>query len=575
MIRIIRQNLTGVLLFVGLLAPLCMLLEVLMDLQMPTLMSNIIDIGVAAGDMDYVLRTGLRMIVYAILGLVGGAGCSLCSNFASFRMGGRLRKRLFSHIFTLSAAEVDQLEPSGLVTRMTDDITRAQDMVVQLLRGMSRAPMQLLGCMIMSFVLSPKLALIMCVVMPVLIIVAVLIIRLSIPMYTTVQDRMDKVNTVMRENLLGIRVVKAFTLEMQQTRQFTGTNESYAKDSIKAQNTSYLLMPIVTLIMNLSVVAVLWFGGLMQISGNLPMGRILAFINYMVQISNSLLMLVNASLSLSRARASSLRILQVLDTQPSVAEAEKNMEPSGSDITFEHVTFGYSDSESVLSDISLHIDQGKRVGIIGATGCGKSTLAALAARLYESNTGIIYIGGVDVREIPTRLLRQKVGIVLQDSLLFSGSVSENLRYGNPDASPEELWNAVDDAAAAGFLRALPDGLDAKIAQRGKNFSGGQKQRLSIARSLLHGPDILIVDDSTSAVDLLTEARLQHSISQRMKDSTVILIAQRISSIMDCDDIFVMDKGQIINRGKHSELLKSCDIYRSIALSQLGEEVLYA
>jgi ATP-binding cassette subfamily B protein len=587
MIRLIRGHLKGAALFFAILAPLSMLVEVFMDLQQPTLMSSIIDQGVAAGDLDYVLRTGGRMILYAFTGLLGGAGCSICTGFAGLRLGQRVRSRLFSHIFTFSGAEVDRLEPSGLITRLTSDVSQVQEMLMMLLRGMSRAPMTFFGGIIMAFLLSPRLALIICAALPLLLICAVVVIRSTVPMYTTVQQRMDRLNTNMRENLLGVRVVKSFNLENRQIEQFEEANSAYAEANIKAQKTTFLLMPIVTLVMNLSVVAVLWMGGLMQIEGALPMGKIMAFVNYMVQITHSLVMLVSASLSISRARASAVRILSVLDTPPSVNEAPSPRLPLGADLVFDNVSFGYGGAanpltEKALSGISVEIKEGRRIGIIGATGCGKSTFASLAARIYDPDRGSVRIGGVDIKEIPTVILRQKVGIVLQESLLFSGTVAENLAYGkigtpggSPAGSPteEELKQAVESAQAAEFLTALPAALDAPVAQRGRNFSGGQKQRLSIARSLLHNPDILIMDDSSSALDLVTEARLQEAIRKTRKGKTLITIAQRISSIMDCDEILVMDKGRIVEKGNHRRLMENDGIYRAIALSQLGEEAL--
>jgi ATP-binding cassette subfamily B protein len=433
--------------------------------------------------------------------------------------------------------------------------------------------MMFIGGIIMAFLLSPKLALILCVALPVILVFVVFIIRKAVPLYTNVQRRMDGVNTTMRENLLGVRVVKSFTLEERQLERFKDVNTAYAETNIKAQKTTFLMTPVITLAMNLCVVAVLWFGGLMEIGGTLRMGLIIAFVNYMVQITSSFMMLVNSSMSIARARVSAVRIMSVLATEPSVREPGIPESPQSADSTFENVTFGYGGDEPALKDISLNIRQGLRVGLIGATGCGKSTLAALMARLYDPDSGAVRIGGIDARDIATDKLREKVGIVFQESLLFSGTVAENLRFGDERADESELLAASDDAQAADFLSSLSDGLDSEVAQRGRNFSGGQKQRLSIARSLLHNPDILILDDSTSAVDAITDLRLREALRRRRSDRTLVIIAQRIGSIMDCDEIIVMDKGRITDIGNHKQLMENSEIYRAIALSQLGEEIL--
>ncbi len=573
MFELMRTHLKGTARTCAILAPLCMLLEVFMDLQQPTLMSDIIDIGVASGDLGYVLRTGGRMVLFALIGLVGGGCCSVFATYAATHMAGSIRERLFSKIFTLAATEVDNLETSSLVTRTTNDVAQIQEMMVMLLRAMSRSPMLFAGGIIMSFLLSFRLALVLCVALPLLTVSAIWIIRRAVPLYTVVQNRMDRINSVVRENLLGMKVVKAFALENRQIAQFERANVDLADNGIKAQKATFLLMPIVTLVMNLCVVAALWFGGLMQIRGVLPLGKIMAFVNYLVQITHALVMLANSVVNISRSQASALRIREVMHTHSSLAPPEHPRLPRNDDIELRHVSFGYTSGERVLWDIDLYIPRGQKVGIVGATGCGKSTLAALLARLYDPNEGSVCLGGVDVREIPMDVLRKKIGLVPQNSVLFSGTVAENLRYGNESADEVALWAAVATARADGFVRALPGELNGEVAQRGKNFSGGQKQRLCIARSLLQIPSILILDDATSAVDSITEARLQAALRERTGGITLILVAQRISSIMDCDCIVVMDKGRIAAQGSHACLMESSEIYRSIVLSQLGEEAL--
>jgi ATP-binding cassette subfamily B protein len=633
MIKLFRAHLKGYAFLCAFLAPLFMLLEVFMDLQQPTLMSNIIDIGVAAGDLEFVLRTGVHMIIFALVGLIGGAGCSILSFYASMHMAGSVRRSLFEKIFLLSSAEVNRFEASSLITRLTSDVTQIQDTLAMMLRGMSRGPMLLTGGVIMSFVLSARLALILCVALPLLTLSVVIIVKRTVPMYATVQSSVDNVNMLMRENLLGIQLVKSFSLESKRTSQFRQINDSLAENSIRAQSSTFLMMPIVTLLMNLSVVAILWFGGMpevpvpMEIGGSLPngdlsvggglsVGKIMALVNYMVQITSSLTMMVNFAANVSRSQASASRIHEVsefssqrtrrkqrfalplfvgfsMDTEPSIAHprtmvsiispeipvpqddsaAQQSVPPpTRLSVEFNHVSFGYG-GEPVLKDISFSAAQGQKLGVIGPTGCGKSTLAALLARLYDPSGGSVVIGGVDARDISNKVLHKKVCLITQDSVLFSGTVADNLRYGSETAGEAELWEAAEAAEAAGFLRELPDGLDTVVTQRGKNFSGGQKQRLCIARALVLAPDILVMDDSTSALDLLTEARLRQAVRKRMRNAILIIISQRVSSIIDCDSILVMDNGRIAAQGGHAELMRHSALYRSIALSQLGEEAI--
>jgi ATP-binding cassette subfamily B protein len=550
-----------------------MIIEVFSDLQQPTLMARIVDVGVAAGNLSYVLHTGLIMIFFALLGAVGGMGCSVLANYAALKLGGNLRKEMMRKIQNLSTAEIDKLETSSLITRMTNDITQMQNMVLVFTRGMVRSPLLCLGGIAMSFIICPKLAMIICISVPILAIVTIYVIARTVPMFTRVQNCIDGMNNVMRENLLGIRVIKSFTLEEQQFTRFTAANEKLARENVDAQCFIFILAPIMTLLMNLSIVAVLWFGGNMQIAGTLQPGKIIAFVNYMIMIAHSLVFMVGMITSFSRADASSTRILEVLDIQPSVIDTPQPQTPLNNDITFDKVSFRYNTGDYVLRDISFKLPEGQKIGVIGSTGCGKSTIASLLVRFYDVTQGSIKIGGTDIREIPLNILRKKVGVVLQESLLFSGTVEENLRYGNPLAETNLLNAAIEKAQAKEFLDKMPRGLASTVEQRGKNFSGGQKQRLSIARSLLHDPDILILDDSTSALDLATDARLQSALRHCRQGKTTILIAQRVASLMDCDTILVMENGKLNAAGTHASLLQSCPLYRSIAVSQLGEEVL--
>lgn len=574
MIRLAWKHLKGRALACAVIAPLMMLVEVLMDLQQPALMARIIDVGVSGRDLTYVLATGFRMVVMAAIGFVGGAACSLLAARAAVDMSGRMRQGLFEKVQRLSFAEIDRLKTSSLVTRLTNDVMQMQTMVLMMLRIMVRSPLTLLGSILMSFLLSPRLSLLFCVLLPVVIVSIVLALRRSIVVFSQVQAWLDRMNTLMRESLLGVRVVRSFTIEAQQADRFAAANDGFTDRSIRAQELTFLLLPVVTLVMNLGVVAVLWFGGRMVFSGGLEIGKVMALVNYLTQITHSLMVTVNLVVNVSRAQASTARIKEVLDAEPAVAEPAEPCVPRNDDIEFEQVSLRYGQGETpVLRDLSFVIRQGETVGVIGATGSGKSSLISLIPRLYDASSGRVLIGGVDVRRMGIRELRRRVGLVMQEAFLFSGSVADNLRFGNERASGEAMESAARDAQAAGFIRDLPDGYGGAVEQRGRNFSGGQKQRLSIARTLLQEPRILILDDSTSAVDLITEAGLRRDFARRMKGRTLIVVAQRITAVMDADRILVLDAGRLAASGTHAGLLRDCEIYRSIAVSQLGEGVL--
>ena len=573
MIRLIKRYLKGTARFWAVLAPLMMLLEVLMDLQQPTLMANIIDVGVAGRNLPHVLTVGGKMMLFAVLGLIGGAGCSVFASLAAVNMSARLRQGLFDKIQSLSFAEIDNFKTSTLITRLTNDVAQVQTMMLMMLRIMVRSPLICLGSILMSVLLIPQFATVFIIVLPLIVCGIVIVLKQSMPLFMKVQERIDKLNTVMRENLLGVRVVKTFGIEGRQFQRFSGINDDLAQQSIKAQGRTFTLMPMVTLVMNLSVVAVLWSGGNWVVAGQLQLGKIMAFINYLIQISHSLMMLVNLAVNISRAQASAARINEVLETEPSLVQPDPAETMAGTAIEFQNVSLRYSRSgAAVLKNISFRIEPGQTVGIIGATGSGKSTLISLIPRLYDATEGKVLIGGVDVRRISLASLRRKIGIVLQNSILFSGTIGDNLRFGNQQAETAELLQAVADAQAD-FVTGLPQQFDSPVEQRGRNFSGGQKQRLSIARTLLCQPEILILDDATSALDLATEARLRSSLAARMQGRTVLIIAQRISAIKNADKILVLDHGRLVAEGRHDELIKTSPVYRSIVRSQLGEEAL--
>ena len=558
----------------AILAPLVMILEVAMDLLQPTLLSNIIDIGVANHDLNYVLITGLKMIIAAIVGLFAGGACSFLAAIASIKLAEEVRQGLFDKIQTLSFLELDKLKTSSLITRLTNDVTQIQQMTNMLLRMMVRAPSTAIGGLVMAIILSKELSKIFVVAIPIILIVVMIILKKSFPLFKKMQQKIDNINLVMRESILGIKIIKALVIEDKQKDRFNDANEELTMASIKSQSMNLLLLPISTFIMNLTVVSVLWFGGNMFVSGNIEIGKIMAFINYLLQIMASIMMVINCMIMFSRAQVSAARINEVLDTKTSIENKENCEEVKSFDIEFKNVFFKYNDhSDNVLEDISVKIKEGEKVGIIGSTGCGKTSFVNLIPRLYDATSGEILIGGVNVKNINIKQLREDVAIVLQESILFSGDIKSNLKLGNKNASEEELISASKDSQAYEFIMNKDNKFDEVVEQRGKNLSGGQKQRLSIGRTLIKNPKIFIMDDSSSALDMATEAKLQTSIRNRMKDNTVLIIAQRISAVMDLDKIIVMDDGKISAMGSHKELLERSEIYRSIAVSQLGEEVL--
>ena len=571
MLKLLKY-LKGPAIFYAILAPILMLLEVAMDLTLPTMLSNIVDIGIAHSDINYVLTAGAKMILFAFLGLIGGVGCSIFSTIAAVNLGQNLRDGLFAKIQSLSFLELDHFKTSSLITRLTNDITQVQTMVMMGLRILVRAPLLCIGGLWMAYRLSQSLSIVFVITIPIILIFVAIVMSKSFPLFKTMQEKIDKVNNVMRENLLGVRVIKAFTMEHKQRDRFNEANDDLMSQSIRAQKIMIILNPVVMLLVNFSVIGVLWYGGYLVQDGLLETGKIMAFINYLTQIMMSMMMVIMISMNFSRAKASADRINEVFATNSSIQENEKTAELTNYDIEFKNVSFKYHEhSEEVLKDISFKIKQGNQVGIIGGTGSGKSSLVNLIPRLYDVSEGEVLIGGQNVKTLSLSELRDKIGVVLQESILFSGTIASNFKFGYHEATQDELDDAAKDAQAMEFIQAKEDGYETVVEQRGKNLSGGQKQRVSIARTLIRDPKILILDDSSSALDMATESKLQRAIKERMKESTVIMIAQRISAVMDADQIIVLDQGEISGIGTHEELLKTNEIYRSIAISQLGEE----
>jgi len=560
----------------ALLAPLLMLLEVVMDLFQPMLMASIIDNGVMMGDLGHIGKTGVLMVTVALIGIIGGVGCTIYSSIASMRFGADLRQDLFQHVQTFSFRNLDELKTGSLITRLTNDIVQLQMLVQMMLRIFVRSPLLAIGSIVMAVIISPKLALILAISIPILFIVMFSLIRLTLPMFAKVQQRLDRVNTVLQENLAGMRVSKAFVRADYERDRFGRANEDYTDTAVKAQRLVAINMPILTMILNISIVAVLLLGGKDAIGGSFEVGNLVAFINYVTQVLFALSSVAMMLVRISSAKVSADRILEVMNTESEIV-SKNNAAVIPADermgrIEFKNVSFSYgSESELALDNVSFSIEPGQKVAVIGATGSGKSSLVALIPRLYDTTSGSVLVGGVDVRDHDLDSLRRSIGIVLQETILFTGTIRDNIRYGKPDATDEEVIAAAKAAQAHDFISQLPSGYDTMLGQRGVNLSGGQKQRLAIARALILQPPILILDDSTSALDMGTESRLQRALAELMRGRTSILIAQRISSVMDADKIFVMDQGRLVDSGTHAELLASSKIYQEIYESQLGKE----
>ncbi|ASA26288.1 multidrug ABC transporter ATP-binding protein [Paenibacillus donghaensis] len=567
----------------ALLGPLFMLLEVSMDLMQPRLMASIVNEGVSTGNLLHIRNTGGIMLAVALVGLVGGVCCTIFSVKASQRFGADLRQELFGKVQTLSIRSLDRLGTGSLVTRLTGDIVQLQSLVLIALRMFPRQAFQFAGSLIMACIISPRLSLILLVMLPLLAVVVTVTTRMMIPLYGKVQEQLDRVNTKMQENLAGIRVVKAFVRSKHEQDSFESSNSQFLATSLKAAKTAALNSPLVSLILNFSVVAALWYGGVLSREGALSVGDLAAFLTYISQLLFAALGLSNQLMMLSRAKASASRVTEVLSepsaesslTKPAVpsaltATANRTTTRSGQ-LEFRDVTFSYDGNEkhAVLRDINFTAEPGQIIGIIGMNGSGKSTLVSLIPRFYEVTAGEIRLDGQNINELPAEELHQEVGMVLQQALLFSGTIMENLRYGKPEAAREEVEAAARHAQAHDFIMRLPAGYDTVLGQRGVNLSGGQKQRIAIARTLLTKPRILILDDCTSAVDLTTDLRIREALNTAMYDSTCLIIGQRIASIEHADHILVLEEGRITAQGTHQSLLQSSRLYREIALSQQG------
>lgn len=556
--------------------PLMMIVEVIGEVVLPKLMANIINVGVTNGSAGYITGTGALMVLVALLMMAGGVGGAYFGAKAAVSFAADLRKDAFDKVQTFSFANLDQFSTGSLVTRLTNDITQVQNLINMALRMMLRAPGMLIGALIMAFVMNAELAVIVLIVIPILVGAIAVLIKIAFPKFKIMQKKLDALNSNIQEMLTNVRVIKSFVRGDYEEKKFAASNEDLKQTSLSAFMTIIIVMPLMMLMMNATTLAVVWFGGRQIIVGNMQVGDLTAFTTYIVQILMSLMMLAMVILQSSRALASLSRIREILDTEVDLND-ENCKEPdkivSSGRVEFRDVSFRYykENKEAVLSHISFAVKSGQTLGIIGSTGSGKTTLVQMIPRLYDVDEGEVLVDGVNVKDYTLENLREGVGMVLQKNVLFSGSILENLMWGDENASIEEVRKAAQAAQADGFVSSFTGGYEMDLGQGGVNVSGGQKQRLCIARALLKKPKILILDDSTSAVDTATEAKIRESFAGELKNTTKIIIAQRISSVQEADEIMVLDDGKIVGFGKHEDLLASCEAYQEIYYSQMDKE----
>ncbi len=556
------------------LGPLCMIVEVLGEIIMPKLYSQILNVGVETHNVGYIVVTMLLMILTAVLMMGGGVGGAYFGAKAAVNFASDLRRDVYGKVQQFSFANIDKYSTGSLVTRLTNDITQLQNFVNMMLRMFLRAPGMLIGALIMAIAMNPELARVLAVTIPVLLAVEFLVIRTGFPRFTAMQEKIDRLNSNIQESLTNIRVVKSFVREDFEAKKFRKSNGDLKDAALRALNVVIFMMPIMMLLMNFTSMAVVWFGGNQVIAGKMPVGDFSAFLTYITQILMSLMMLSMLFMNSSRALASGRRVKEVMTEPIDLTDenaAHKDARVQRGDIEFRNVSFRYykNSEHPVLSDINLKIKAGQTVGIIGSTGCGKTTLVSMIPRLYDVDAGQVLVDGIDVKDYSLFHLREGVGMVLQKNVLFSGSIADNLRWGDENATEAQMVEAAQSAQADGFIRSFARGYETELVQGGQNVSGGQKQRLCIARALLKHPKILILDDSTSAVDTATEASIREAFRNELKDATKLIIAQRITSVQEADMIVVMDDGAITGVGTHDELLASNQAYQEIYNSQMS------
>lgn len=549
-------------------------IEAVFEVLVPLIMANIIDKGINGGEgKPYIYKMGGLLVLLGILGLGFALICQYLASKASQGVGTVMRNDMFRHINSLSHAELDRIGTPSLVTRLTNDINQVQTAVAMYIRLVVRAPFIVIGSAIMAISVDRKLSLVFLVVIPLVVLILYLVMSRSIKYYKVIQKKLDRISLVTREGLSGVRVIRAFSRQDTEQHRFDEANDEYLRISLNVGKLSALLNPLTYAVLNLAIAAIVWFGGFRVQIGGLTQGEVIAFVNYMTQISLALVVVANLVVLFTKAAASASRINEILDIEPSVKNGEYSGKGKGSTaVKFDNVSFSYNkNGENALENISFTAEKGETIGIIGGTGSGKSTLVNLIPRFYDCTEGTIEIDGVKIADYDTKSLRGRIGTVPQKAVLFSGTIAENMRWGKPDATEEEIRYALDIAQASEFVNKLENGLETHISQGGKNLSGGQKQRMTIARALVSKPEILILDDSASALDFATDAALRKAIAQSTNKMTVFIVSQRANSIRYADKIIVLDDGKQAGMGTHKELLESCDVYREICYSQLSAE----
>lgn len=561
--------------YFALLSPLFMILEVSMDLVQPSLMSRIVDEGIVSGDIGLILELGVQMLIFTVIGCCGGILSGVFGNLAAQNFSNDLRKDAFSKVMKMSFQQTDKFTIGSLVTRLTNDITACQDFVGMALRMMVRTLMQFIGGIVMVLSINATFGYILLITLPIQILVIILVLRKGAPLFSVVQSKLDRVNSVVQENVSGARVVKAYTREEYENDRFCKANDDLVSTNLRVQKLMALLTPVLSILMNASVIAVIYIGGepVRSAAESIQVGSIMAAITYITQILMSMMMIGMMFQQVTRASASASRIREVLEADPVISDGDfTGSAPETGTVEFRNVSFRYPgvQSRNVLTGVNFRVNKGETVAILGATGCGKTSLVSLIPRFYDATEGDVFVDGVNVRDYKLEDLRHRIGFVLQKSELFSETIEQNIRWGDPDASDEEVRRAAEIAQADEFISGFTDGYKDMITEKGSSLSGGQKQRLSIARAIAKKPEILIFDDSMSALDLSTDAKLQAALREKLKGTTVITIAQRVASVMRADKIAVIDGGRIVAFDKHENLMKTCDVYRDIYNSQMRE-----
>ncbi len=549
--------------------PVFKLGEAILEILIPTLMAALIDNGINKGDTAYVLRLGVLMLITATCGVLFAYVCQYSASVASQGFGTDVRGAMYRKISSLSHSQLDRFSTASLINRITLDVNQLQGAVAMLIRLVIRAPFLCIGGLVMAMILDLKLSIILMIVIVLFVVLLFLVMFRAVPLYNSVQKKLDSLTLILREHLSGVRVIRAFARTDAECERFDAANTDFADTAIRVGRIAALTNPATTLLMNAAIIAIIWFGGIRVNIGSLTQGEVIAYINYITLILNAMIVVANLVILYTKAYASAKRVSEVLDTEPDLADgAGAALHADGAKIEFKNVSLRYTDgADNALDNINLSISRGETIGIIGVTGSGKSSLASLIPRFYDAQTGTVSVDGADVKSYPVSELRAKIGIVQQRAVLFSGSVRENMQMGKPDATDAEIREALELAQAAEFVDKLPLGLDTHISQSGSNLSGGQKQRLTIARALVKKPEILILDDSSSALDFRTDALLRKAIAGLGGGMTVIIISQRVNTVRGTDRIVVMDDGRIAACAPHDKLLRSCEIYREICTSQ--------